>query len=63
MTKKNERKTLTITLDERRYKGLQFEARLLKGVFGIPFTPEDVAEARLEEQLMLAPKQFGRPHE
>lgn len=45
------RRAVTLHVDERRWRGLVGEARLLAQVFGMPFTPEGVLQAHLDRAL------------
>jgi hypothetical protein len=47
MSKLSSHRIVGVVVDDRSWRGLQFEARLLSEVFGLPLTPEDVACARV----------------
>ena len=51
MTRAKERRSVTLCLDDRQWRGLRVEAELLEEVFGQSFTPEQVAQARLDRAL------------
>jgi hypothetical protein len=52
VTKANrDQKHLTIPIDARRLRGLQFEAHLLTEVFNYPFTAADVALSHMERSI------------
>lgn len=51
MANANRKRSVSISVDERQWRGLRFEARLLSGVFGRTVTPEEVAQARLDSSL------------
>ena len=47
MKRKPEKRTVTIEINERRWRGLEFEADLLNQVFNQNFTPMQVLESRV----------------
>lgn len=44
-------KSVRVTVNDRRWRGLEYEAQLLTRVFGRPITPQRVAQAVVEQAL------------